>query len=194
MIVFRNLTIIFIICLIALFTTYSINNGYSESKKDTKDIENLFEQGNKYLENGDIEKALDIFKKIINIDSNNALAHNNLGLVYKEKGLYYTAMEEFQKSIELMPYYYKAMNNLGSVLYLQGNYEEAIEEFKKAINSKPDFDIAHFNIALCYEKLGDNISALKHWRQFIICAKESPYLPFAQLHIDELLSKQKISE
>jgi len=188
---FRNLIIISIVCLIAFFIPLSVNSGYPENKKDKNDIDNLFEQGNKCLENSDIEKALEIFKNIIEIDPNNALAHNNLGLVYKEKGLYYTAMEEFEKSVELMPNYYKAMNNIGSVLYLQGNYEEAVEEFKKALNSKPDFDIAHWNIALCYEKMGDNISALKHWRQFIVCAKDSPYLPYAQLHIDELLSKQQ---
>lgn len=188
---FRNLTIVTFIYFLAFFIPLSLNSSSSGSNKDTNDTDILLEQGNKCLDSGDTEKAMEIFKKIIDIDPNNALAHNNLGLVYKEKGLFYAAMEEFEKSIELMPNYYKAMNNLGSVLYLQGNYEEAIEEFKKTLNAKPDFDIAHWNIALCYEKTGDDVSALKHWRQFILCAKDSPYIPYAQLHIDELLSKQQ---
>ncbi|HDM43064.1 MAG TPA: tetratricopeptide repeat protein [Firmicutes bacterium] len=183
----RNLAFITLVLILSFIIPLSATGGDID-KKDEEKIEELLEKGNRYLDEGEVDRAYATFKDILEIDPDNALAHNNLGLVYKEKKLYFTAKEEFEKALELLPNYYKALNNLGSILYLQGKYEKAIEKFEKALRSKPNFSEAHWNIALCYEQLDDDINALKHWRQFIASAKDSPYIPLAQMHIDELLS------
>jgi tetratricopeptide (TPR) repeat protein len=64
----------------------------------------------------------------------------------------------------------KAHFKQGSQLYKQARYHEAIAEFETAYELKPH-GVLRFNIAQCFEKLGDIPQALKSYHQYL---REAP--------------------
>ena len=60
----------------------------------------------------------------------------------------------------------KAHFKKGSDLYKQARYREAIEEFEAAYKAKPH-GVLRYNIAQCYEKLGDIPAALRSYHDYL---------------------------
>lgn len=118
-----------------------------------------------------LEKAKKYFEKVIEIDSNNAVAHNGIGMVYLKKTTssnmdikknidkyYNLALDEFNTAIKVNPQFATAYNNAGKVLQLQGKLDEAESSYYKAIKIEPKFADAIENLGtILYEK--DQIDA-----------------------------------
>ncbi len=60
----------------------------------------------------------------------------------------------------------KAHFKKGTELYKQARYREAIEEFEAAYKAKPH-GVLHYNVAQCYEKLGDIPAALRSYHEYL---------------------------
>ncbi len=60
----------------------------------------------------------------------------------------------------------KAHFKKGTELYRQARYREAITEFETAYKLKPH-GVMHFNIAQCYERLGDIAAALRSYHDYL---------------------------
>lgn len=168
--------------------SFSKDDGQISDKTKTR-IQELLEEGNRLVLEGEYRKAEEKFKKILEIDPDNPMAHNNLGLMYKEKELYHSAKAEFELALEAMPNYYKALNNLGNTYFAMGRYGSARDAYLKALEVKPDFSEAHWNLALTYEKLDNNLLALKEWRSFIANSDGSANVSLAKDHIDRILEE-----
>src|ERR1700679_1763189 len=54
----------------------------------------------------------------------------------------------------------------GAELYKQARYTEAITEFEAAYRSRPA-GVLRFNVAQCYEKLGDIPNAIRGYRDYL---------------------------
>lgn len=59
-----------------------------------------------------------------------------------------------------------ALNEEGAALYAQRDYRRAVERFLRAYAVDPDPNLL-FNIARCYEKLGDTEAAIEKYEEFI---------------------------
>jgi len=84
-----------------------------------------------------LNKAVELSKKAISIDSSLGYAHALLGHVYVFKRQYEKAMLELEKSIELNPNDATSHGLLGRVLGYADRTEEAIITTKKAIRLNP---------------------------------------------------------
>jgi len=87
----------------------------------------------------DQQKAVDTYQKALQLSTNDAGLHNNLGSVYAEMGKVDEAKAEFQKAADLNPtqagsYYY----NLGVVMVNQGKMDDASIALKKAMDLDPN--------------------------------------------------------
>ncbi len=56
--------------------------------------------------------------------------------------------------------------NKGRELFTKGNYREAIKEFELAVEAKPH-PFTYFNLAECYERLGDARARLRNLRAYL---------------------------
>lgn len=166
-----------------------ISPGEPRAATDQDKIEKLLTQGNEFALQGDLDGALSTYKKVLALDEHNALAHNNLGIIYKRKGLYISATEEFKAALEALPEYFKAYNNLANVYYDRGYYDEAVKYYNKALGVKPNFADAHWNLGLAYEKKGETSRAISHFRKFAELSDQPAYVALAQQHIDALTRK-----
>ncbi len=98
-----------------------------------------YSQGNKY------DQAIATYKKVLDLNPDEAGIHNNLGSVYAHQGKIDLAKAEFQKAAEIDPthaarYYF----NLGVVLYNSGQMDPASESFKKATEQDSNYADAYF--------------------------------------------------
>lgn len=114
---------------------------------------------------GQFEKALDLFKKAIEMDEEFTEGYNNLGLTYTEMNEEDKATEAFKKAIELNPDLAATYNNLGYVFYRMGSYTEAIEMYNEAIGRSSDSSSAYTNLGNACYKLDRVEDAIDAWQK-----------------------------
>jgi len=80
------------------------------------------------------DKAVDAYKKAIELDPAYFEAREELGLFYYYRGRYPEAAEEFHKAIDTAPGIVDAHTSLGGVLCDLGRYEEAEQALQESLN------------------------------------------------------------
>ena len=107
-------------------------------------------------------KAPDAYKEAIRIDPKNADAHVNLGRLYQLRGDLKHAKRHYELALTARPGHQLAYYNLGTVFDELDEIEKASDYYEKALGI-PD---AHYNLARISELNGDEVSALRHMRQY----------------------------
>ena len=129
----------------------SLSNQYSTDHLSEDAASNLNTQlGAGYIANGRYDRALSKLEKALGIDSDNALAHNYLGVLYGRLERPNLAYEQFKRSMELSPNNSTLLNNYAIFLCEQEEFEEAIQKFQRVVDN-PLYD----NRAGAYQSAGD---------------------------------------
>ncbi|MGB9595641.1 MAG: tetratricopeptide repeat protein, partial [Candidatus Poribacteria bacterium] len=134
-----------------------------------------------------IDKAIESFKKAVELDQNFTMAHFSLGSMLLKKGDYKSAEIELQKAIELDDKFYSAYFNLGEVYRNQKQNDLAMLAYKKAIEINPKWGYPYFGIGMIYfdqDKLQD--AEL----QFNQAIKYSPEIGMAHFKLGQIYAKQ----
>jgi tetratricopeptide (TPR) repeat protein len=100
-------------------------------------IEARLTKGLEFEDKGLFDEAINEYKEVLKLDSNNADAHKNLGDAYFEKDLFKEALLEYRASVKINPEY-QTYHNLGLLYYFMGLNSEAIKELKEALKFEPD--------------------------------------------------------
>lgn len=116
--------------------------------------------GDSLLQEGKPTPALGELLKAVELDPENPVIRNVLGVVYLEKGMFPQAIGSFKKSLELDPKYADVYNNLGTAYLRSGRVTEAIAEFTRAVDS-PLYSTPHF----AYFNLGQGYLALQDYQK-----------------------------
>lgn len=101
------------------------------------------------------ENDFKLWKRVLTVDNNNYVAHNNLGSLYVEKKDYESAIRHFEETIKLKPRDPRAYNNLGSCFLAIGKIGRAISYFKEAIRIQPNYANAQYNLGRAYVQKPD---------------------------------------
>ena len=102
---------------------------------------------------GRFSKAIELYKRAIQLKPDYAEAYNNMGVAYKESNDFSAAIESYKKAFSIHPGLVEAYNNLGLAFNKQGEYQKSIETYKKALELKPDYAEAHNNLGVIYNEL-----------------------------------------
>jgi tetratricopeptide (TPR) repeat protein len=94
----------------------------------------------------DYAGAVAAFQEATRVDTNDALAHNNLGIARLLKGDHDGAIAAFGEAIRLGPENAESYLKLGHALAAKRRYDDAIGAYRKAIRRKPDLFEAHFRL------------------------------------------------
>ena len=124
---------------------------------------NLIAAANAGLKN--LDHAIENFKKVLEINPQDAVAYYNIGNIYKEKKEYDAEIESYKKALSIKPDHVQSYNNRGNALKAKGDLDAAIEQFKAAINIKPDFAEAHYNLGVVMQEKGDLNASLKSYKK-----------------------------
>jgi Flp pilus assembly protein TadD len=116
---------------------------------------------------GKLNESLVALQKSVELNPQDAEAHNNLGITLQELGRLDEAEASYRKAIELKPDLAEAYNNLGNTLKEQGRLDEAEVSLRQAIALKPDYAEAYNNLGVMLQELGKLDEAEASYRQAI---------------------------
>lgn len=125
--------------------------------------------GDSMLQEGRPTQALAELIKANDLDPNNPVIRNVLGIAYLEKGLVRQAIFQFEKALTLKPDYVEVHNNLGAALLRDGRAKEAIKEFDKALEdplyATPQF--VYYNLGRAYYSLADYDKSREYYQEAV---------------------------
>jgi protein O-mannosyl-transferase len=120
-----------------------------------------------YIEMDRQGEAIEILKKAIQLQPNDADIHYKLGLAYYKAGRYQEAIKSYQNAIQSKPGDSDTYNNLGLIYYHLGHYRDAVEAFKKAIVLKSDDEELHYKLGVTWAALGNHTAAIESYKETI---------------------------
>ena len=112
--------------------------------------------GDVYARQGDMQKAVEEFKKAIEINPNYADAYHNLGNTYQQMGQLDLAIENYQKALSINPHLWQSYQNLAAIYFNQGQYDLALENIKKALEINPNDENLKQNLQVIESKVQGN--------------------------------------
>ncbi len=95
---------------------------------------------------GRMADAMTCFQRALQLEPDNADAHNNLGNVLKDAAQVTAAIAYYRRALQLKPDFAWALNNLGNALKDQGQIDEAVASYQRALESMPDFSDVRSNM------------------------------------------------
>jgi len=90
-----------------------------------------------YLESGDVKRAEMLYKRLLEVDPNNASIYTNLAKIYTTKKYYKEAVQAYVNAIEIDDKDDKSLIGLGRLYRLMMRHSLAAECFKRAAELKP---------------------------------------------------------
>jgi tetratricopeptide (TPR) repeat protein len=132
-------------------------------------------------------QAIATYERVLELDSQHAAAHINLGTLYYNRQDYNAAEDHYRRALAIDPRYALAHFDLGNVLDETGRVPEAIQTYLTALQLAPTYADAHYNLALAYEKIKEPRKALKHWQAYVKLDSTGPWSSHARIQIKRIL-------
>jgi predicted Zn-dependent protease len=102
---------------------------------------------------GNQNAAIADFRRVIEVEPNNAVALNNLAYLLAENGQANEALQYAEKAVELAPDKSSFQDTLGWVLYRKGVYNAAVPHLQSAVSKGGDIRW-QYHLAMAYLKSG----------------------------------------
>jgi arylsulfatase A-like enzyme/Flp pilus assembly protein TadD len=126
-----------------------------------------------YYETGNFEKAIELYQKVLPLNSDSPAFFTNLGeaqfslaVKEKDKDMLEKSLQSFQKAVELDPEYALAFAGLGKSYRLMGVFDYAIGSLRKALDLDDTLDEALYILGMTYLDKGDKSKALSTFNLF----------------------------
>ncbi|MGE5656064.1 MAG: tetratricopeptide repeat protein [Actinomycetota bacterium] len=111
-----------------------------------------FLRANQLKAAGQLDAAIDSYKKALNLNSNYPEAYQKLAEVYALKGELEATFACCRQALKIKPDFAPAYLTMGNALQSQEQLEMAIRAYSQAIDIQPDFAEAHANLGSMYYK------------------------------------------
>lgn len=116
----------------------------------------------KLYQYGDVDGAIEEFKRALMVDAYNVNVHNSLGVCYGVKEKFDQAIEAFETVMGLNPKDVMATYNLGLAYLKKGDRDKALELLLAAQDLDGDHPDIATHIGLCYQEMGQTDRALEY--------------------------------
>ncbi len=108
-------------------------------------VQELLDKGSSSFQEGKFDSAIQYYNEALNVDPNNSVGYNLLGMAYRFKfnqtgtqEYKDKEIESFKKAIEFEPKYWVAYKNIAAALYYQNRKKDAVPYLKKALELQPN--------------------------------------------------------
>ncbi|XP_014310495.1 Bardet-Biedl syndrome 4 protein [Myotis lucifugus] len=128
--------------------------------------------GKIHLLAGDLDKAIEIYKKAVEFSPENTELLTTLGLLYLQVGFYKKAFEHLGNALTYDPINYKAILAAGSMMQTHGDFDVALTKYRVIASAVPESPPLWNNIGMCFFGKKKYVAAIS-------CLKRANYLaPF----------------
>ena len=128
---------------------------------DQTELHRLFREAVFWRNIDEYEKAVQIFRQLVEMNPKNAHYHYALGVSLHDIRRYEEALEEKQQAIKQEPENAQYHDSLSVTLHEMGRYEEALKETQRAIELEPENAQYHDSLGATLHKMGRYEEALK---------------------------------
>lgn len=125
------------------------------------DLVTLNNAGGVFRELGELESALDCYRRVLELRPELPEALNNAAVLLEDMERYDEAQDFLERALVASPEFSEALTNLGNFYGRQNNSEKAIACFRKALEIDPNASDAARNLAQALYLLGALDSALE---------------------------------
>ena len=151
--------------------------------RNDRDVEDLQEFQKHLYNTGNLEEAMELYKKRLGNTSEEYIVYYNMGVISQKQNNIDEAEEYYLKSISLKKDYTLAKNNLGLIYIDKGQYKKAIKLYEKLIKKYKKEYNPLANIWSAYFNLKEYKKALKYINKYIEAVPDKEaYLNRAKTH------------
>jgi tetratricopeptide (TPR) repeat protein len=114
--------------------------------------------GKIYLDNGELDQAIEQLESAIALVPMDADAIYLLGMAYQEQGSYLAAIENYERAVAFVPDFRDAFRGMADCY-------EALQLLEAAVTARPDIGNAFWGLGAAYELTGRTDEALAAYQQ-----------------------------
>ncbi|MGR3318996.1 MAG: tetratricopeptide repeat protein [Candidatus Anammoxibacter sp.] len=112
---------------------------------------NMYQElGNAYFRNGELDKAENVYLKVIESKPDYIDPYSSLAVIHIKNGKYDKAIIELKKTLKFDPNLNDNRYNLGVAYFMKGDVEIAQSELLKVLKLEDDYAQAHYVLSLVY--------------------------------------------
>lgn len=159
----------------------------AEKRQDAAQVR--VELGQRYMEQGKLELALDNLKKALQYDDNYADAHTVIAVLYERIGNIEEAGKHYARAAELAPKSGDTNNNYGQFLCAEGKYDEAQKYYAQAMKD-PFYKtpaVLYANAGICLVDHGGGVRLDEAEQDFRRALQVDPHNALALFYMAKLL-------
>jgi tetratricopeptide (TPR) repeat protein len=124
------------------------------NRPDRAKAQQLFNRGNKLIEQGAYAEAAALYEQAVELDSSHAEALNNLGSSLSQLGRFVEAEQCFREAIAAKPNFSDPHGNLGVLLRQKSYLFDSEASLRRALKLRPTDNDARINLGLTLVLLG----------------------------------------
>jgi len=143
------------------------------------DADSLNTAGHQLMTQGQIDQALEYFKKAVALNPLLPQSHYNVGVCYMARGQYDLALENYQRALDLSAGNTVILNNIGVTYGKMDKPNLALKYYKMALRFEPDNVFALSNIGAFYV----NSDPKKAKKYLLKAIKINPHLSDAAFNL-----------
>ncbi|HUW82808.1 MAG TPA: tetratricopeptide repeat protein [Phycisphaerae bacterium] len=118
-----------------------------------------------YQLGGQLDKAIDAYRRVLQLRPDHDEAHANLGVLLAARGQLDQALAHYNESLRVRGDRAEVHSNLAILLAQKGQIPQAVEHLRQALQLKPDYPEAHNNLASLLIGMGQFAQAAEHLRE-----------------------------
>lgn len=132
------------------------------------------------------QDSIKLWENTINVTSDNAIAHYNLGIAMEKKDHLVQAIEHYSEAIRLKPESERYHRSMARALNLKGETDKAIEHYIRSLEINPNSVISHYEMGIILAEQGRLDGALYHLEEVI---KTNPDYKDIKIQLDKVKAK-----
>ena len=146
-------------------TAGSIGERNSSNSRQVNTVQHDTQQALAFINQGRLQEAEAIYKKLIQQGAGDHLVFGNLGAICIMQGRHQEAATFLKQALTLKPDFPDVLANLGYVSQQQGDVQDAINFCRKALAVKPNTPEALCTLGKALQKQGDLNAAIDAYRK-----------------------------
>ena len=143
-----------------------------ESLKRLDDVETLSETAGYFIENNQLDLALEVLDQILSQDPNHVDSLMNAGTIHTQAGRFETALQFYKRVVERDPVRAMAFSNMGSVYFSlfqrdndRSSLELALQNFNRSIQLDPNLGDGYNGRGVVYLSLNEADKAIVDFKK-----------------------------
>ena len=148
--------------------------------------------GNIYESRGEFRKALECYRRVLQVLPDDCVAHDNVACALSAVGDFRRASEHFRQALQIDPQFALGYSHWGVSLMRQNRAAEAIEKLNRALELWPQFPEARLHMGEAELMRGNAAAATEHFR---LAVRHSPEYALAHFNLGTvLMNSQQFEE